>query len=76
MRDLMQRSIYNKVTFSSLSLHAGEESTVILEPAEPNHGITINGLPSPLYIIKTIGMTTHGFIDQIEHLSSALAFRN
>ena len=73
MRDLTQRSINNTVHFSSLSLHAGDVTNVKLEPAEPNHGITINGLVlSPLYIIKTIGMTTHGFIDQVEHLSSAL----
>lgn len=73
MRDLTQRSINDTVIFSGVSLHAGKNTTVKLEPAEPNHGITINGLLlSPLYIIKTIGMTTHGFIDQVEHLSSAL----
>ena len=73
MRDLTQRSINDIVIFSGVSLHAGKNTTVKLEPAEPNHGITINGLLlSPLYIIKTIGMTTHGFIDQVEHLSSAL----
>ena len=73
MRDLTQRSIKDTIVFSSVSLHAGKNTTVKLEPAEPNHGITINGLVlSPLYIIKTVGMTTHGFIDQIEHLSSAL----
>ena len=73
MRDLTQRTINSQVVFSSVSLHAGEITNVKLNPAGPNHGITINGLQlSPLYIIKTIGMTTHGFIDQIEHLSSAL----
>jgi UDP-2-acetamido-2-deoxy-ribo-hexuluronate aminotransferase len=73
MRDLTQRTINDIVTFESVSLHAGSISKVQLIPANPNHGITINGLPlSPLYIIKTIGMTTHGFIDQVEHLSSAL----
>jgi UDP-2-acetamido-2-deoxy-ribo-hexuluronate aminotransferase len=68
-----QQTICDALEYTGITLHSGETCRVLLEPAGPNEGITINGLPvSPHYILSTIGMTTHGKFSQTEHLLSGL----
>jgi UDP-3-O-[3-hydroxymyristoyl] N-acetylglucosamine deacetylase len=61
------------VSYHGITLHSGEECTVLLEPCGVNEGLSINGVPvSPHYILDTTGMTTHCYTSQIEHLLSGL----
>ena len=68
-----QKTIKDTIYLSGKSLHTGLENNIYLYPAECDTGIKINGLNlNPTYILNTNGMTTHGNINQVEHILSGL----